>query len=166
MLTRKDKQELICKYKADLSKSKFSFVFRCQGINVQEMDKIRHTVKSNECKVAFTKNTLAKLAVQNTDHIGLEALFKGVSILAVHQSMNEDVYPASIKAILPFLKQYRSKFELAGGVLNGSFMNSKQLEEFGKMPSRLELLSTFAMYCKYPLMKFNHLIKSIAESKS
>lgn len=163
MLTRKEKIEQVAKYKQALTQSSLAFVFRTTKMSTQEVDKIKTALKTQGCTVGFVKNTLARLAVQDTDKQALTQAFTGVSILAMLVDEDEDAHPRAVKVIFDLLKQYKGRLTLAAGVSHGRFMDTNALATFATTPSRAETLARFAFLLRYPSLAIADTMKQLGE---
>lgn len=161
-----DKQKWVEKYQKVFQGSNFAFVFRCTKIPAEEMIALRKDIKTAGGNVAFVKNTLARVAVKGSDCESMSPLFKGVSVLVTASNKDdEESFPGIVKSLASHVKAHKDKLSLAGGVLQGKFLDKHALEEFGKMPSRMDLLSRIAFMCQYPLINVSDTIKRAGESK-
>lgn len=161
-----DKQNWVKEYKEVFHNTDFAFVFRCERIPSEDMLAIRGDIKTSGGKVAFVKNTLARIAATETGCESIVPLFKGVSVLVTPKEVGDmDTYPAIVKSIASHMKTKKDKLVFAGGVLQGKFLDKSALEEFGKMPTRAELLGRIAFLCQYPLVNVADTIKRAGESK-
>lgn len=165
-MQRTDKENCVRKYKEVFQAVDFAFIFRCSQIPSEEMLALRSSIKQAGGRVSFVKNTLAKLAVENSDYAEMSSLFKGVSVLVTPAEKGEmDTYPAIVKSMNPFMKRAKDKLVLAGGVLQGKLLDKSALEEFGKMPTRMEVLGSIAFMLQYPMINVADTIKRAGESK-
>lgn len=165
-MLRSNKQVWVSKQQKVFKESEFAFVFRCERMAAESMTELRCAVKDAGGRMLFAKNKLAQIAVQGTDFESMSQLFKGVSILVTpKEKADEDGYVALAKCLEPFLKANKQNMSLAGGVINGKFMDASALDTFSKTPSRLETIATIAWMLKYPLINVTDSIKRAGEAK-
>ena len=79
MLTRTQKQEHIDALKSTLSPAQGLFVMDFTGLTVGEVTELRRKVKEASGNYRVVRNTLAKLAVAETQHKALQQLLPGAA---------------------------------------------------------------------------------------
>ncbi len=100
------------------------------GLNVQELNELRHTLKRQGDALKVVKNTLARLAFQEK---GLEVLNQYlVGPNAVVVARKDAV--ETLKALFSFKKEV-GKGDIKVGVVDGQLYEAKDLERISKLPS-------------------------------
>lgn len=146
----------------------------CQGLKVSQMNDIRSGLRSQGVSFKVLKNTLARLAYQDTDVALLADDVRGPRAAA--WTRDENVVPAMAKFLVDFAKS-NPKFELVRGVLKGKVVEPSQVETLSSLPSREELLakllgtmiapvSSFAGVLAAVPRSFVRVLKAIEEKKS
>jgi large subunit ribosomal protein L10 len=139
---RARKEELVEKMRVDFGQAKSIIMTSHVGIDVNTINELRSEFRANDVHYHVIKNTLAKLAVADTDLSILADAFTGPT--AVAYSFEDAVAPA--KVIRDFADDH-DKFEIKGGFLDGKLIDVSEVDRLAKMPTkdelRAKLLRTF-----------------------
>lgn len=135
-MNRAQKTEMVEKLKSRFSKASITLLADYRGLKVNDMNQLRRKLQTNTAELLVVKNTLAKLAVEDTDLKPLQEHFAGT--LAVVTAEGDPV--ASAKALIQFAKE-NEKPEIKVGFMSGELMEAKQIEALSKLPSREEMIA-------------------------
>jgi large subunit ribosomal protein L10 len=109
-----------------------------QGLTVAEMQDLRARVREAGGSVRVAKNRLAKIALEGTEVSDLSGLMTGMTVLAY----SEDPVAAA-KAADDFAKS-NAKYEILGGAMGGTILDTDGVKAVAQMPSRDELIAQIA----------------------
>ena len=109
-----------------------------QGLTVAEMQDLRARVRDAGGSVRVAKNRLAKIALEGTEVADLSGLMTGMTVLAY----SEDPVAAA-KAADDFAKS-NAKYEILGGAMGGTILDTDGVKAVAQMPSREELIAQIA----------------------
>ena len=115
----------------------FAVLADYRGMNAAQMTNLRRAVRETQGQVKVVKNTLAKLAVQDTGMKLLQDHFIGT--VAAITTDGDPVSPA--KALVKFAKEVEH-FKLKVGYLSGKILNVAEIENLSKLPSKEQLLAS------------------------
>ena len=135
-MNREEKNQEIKELKERFQKATLTLLTDYKGLKVNEMNQLRKELRETSAELKVLKNTLAKVAIQDTELKVLEEYFK--ETVAVVTSETDPVGPA--KAIFKFAKEFK-KPEIKVGFLDGKVMQTAEVEALSKLPSREDLLS-------------------------
>lgn len=139
---RAEKEALVQKMRDEFGQAKSIIMTNHAGIGVNTVNELRSEFRANGVHYHVVKNTLAKLAVKDTDLEIMADAFRGPT--AVAYSFEDAVAPA--KVISDFADDHEA-FELKGGYLDGKMIDVASVEALAKMPTkdelRAKLLRTF-----------------------
>jgi large subunit ribosomal protein L10 len=99
-------------------------------MEVKRMEELRAEVRKADGRFYVTKNTLLRIALQQTGRPVPEDLLKGQTSASF--ALGEA--PALAKAISEFAKS-EEKLTLKGGILNKDLLTSEQVEALAQLPS-------------------------------
>ena len=141
-MNRAQKEQLVEKMRDDLVQAK-SIIMTCHmGIDVNTVNDLRSDFRANGVHYHVIKNTLAKIAVRDTELENMADAFTGPTALAY--SFEDAVAPA--KVIADFADDHDA-FEVKGGYLDGKLIDVEGVTQLAKMPTkdelRAKLLRTF-----------------------
>lgn len=105
------------------------------GMTVAEMEELRKKVRENNGQAEVVKNTLLKIALNESGMEGLDDYLKGDTIVFT----GEDVF--SLLKELDKIDKDNEKFNLKCGYLDGQAMDAEGVHQMAKVPGRKELLS-------------------------
>ena len=133
-MKRSEKESFVLQIKDELqSASTVIAVDRSFVITVEEITKLRKNMHAEGANLKVLKNTLARIAIKGSHLEQLNDVFNGPT--AVAYSSN----PVGMsKALADFIKT-NDKLKILGGVMDGAFITSAQINELATIPSMEEL---------------------------
>ena len=129
---RKDK--LVAQYIDLLNQSEAIFLTEYTGLDVKQMQALRLEVRKVEGTYRVTKNTLLKLALEQTGKPVPTDLMNG----QVAAGFAKDEGPTLAKALTDFAKA-QEMLVIKGGILGSELLSADQVEALAKLPSLDEL---------------------------
>jgi large subunit ribosomal protein L10 len=107
-----------------------------RGLSVQELTDLRRQLRDASLELMVVKNTLARLAVQETDFEKLLPYLKGPS--SVTFSYRDLVAPA--KVLSTYVKK-QPKLAVRAGLFEGKIVPAEKIAEIAELPPRDVLLA-------------------------
>ncbi len=170
------KIDAVKEIKARIKDAKAIVLVDYKGINIDEVNELRHRMRTEAVDYFVQKNTLIKIALNELGVNELDSYLKDSTAVAV--SMNDEVAPA--KVVAQFKKDVMGDKEFPSfkvGYINGVVFDQKQLHQLSKMPSREELLGQvlrcfngpiqgMATVCAGIIKKFFYAVDAIAKQKA
>lgn len=117
-------------------------------MTVAEMSELRRLLRSGGVDYQVVKNTLARIAAEDTPVSVARETFKGP--LAIALGYDDPV--AAAKKVLEFSKK-NDKLKLRGGVVEGRLLGASDVKAVAELPPRPVLLSMMAGAFQAPLSK-------------
>ncbi|BDQ39032.1 50S ribosomal protein L10 [Pseudodesulfovibrio nedwellii] len=136
-MKRQEKAQIIEQLHEKASRASIAVVTDFKGLSVEEMTILRAKCFEVGVDYQVVKNTLARLALKDTEHGELSEHMKENCAVA----LGYDDPVALAKALADFGKENK-KFSMRFGTLEGQFLDSDGVTELSKMPSKPELLSS------------------------
>lgn len=147
--TREQKQQIVDVIANNLSSAKSAVFANFQGLNMGDIDALRHTCKEQDVYYVAGKKTLVKIALKNAGFdIDTKAFDGGV---AVFLGMQDEVAPAQIVA--KFAKDH-DVVKIFGGILEGQFIDSAKVSQLSSLPSKQQLLGQLVGTLNAPVSGF------------
>ncbi len=137
MPTRQDKANELAQIKNMFGNGKVAIATDLSGYTVHEITQFRKKLSESKSKCKVVKNTLVKLATQNTEFASIEGFAKGPTAVIIGY---EDPV-SSAKAVVEYLKTLK-KGELKGGILDCSILSAAEVKGLAELPSKEVLLSS------------------------
>ena len=129
-----------------------------RGLTVEEDTKLRNDLRAANVKYFVVKNTLLRLAANETGLNGLDEVLHGPTALAV--SSEDAVAPA--KVISDFAKG-NDKLEIKSGFMDGEVMTLDEVKKLAATPSREALLAKVLGSLNAPISNLARLLSTIVD---
>jgi large subunit ribosomal protein L10 len=117
-----------------------------RGLTVQELTDLRQQLREASLELAVVKNTLARLAVQETTFEKLSPYLKGPTSITL--SYRDAVAPA--KVLSAYVKK-QPKFAVRAGLFEGEVVAAEKIAEIADLPPRDVLLAQVLAAMQGPL---------------
>ena len=118
------------------------------GLDVGSLTQLRSKFFNNSVEYYVAKNTLIKIAAENNKIDGLNEFLTGPTAMAI--SYDEPTTPAKI------IKEFAKIFEkptVKGMLFDGEVLDGSKFNTIADLPSREQLIATFAVSLQSPLVK-------------
>jgi large subunit ribosomal protein L10 len=133
-ITKARKDELVAQYVDLLNQSEAVFLTEYTGLDVKQMQALRLEVRKVDGTYRVTKNTLLKLALEESGMPIPADLMNGQ--IAAGFAKNEA--PSLAKALTEFAKD-EGMLVIKGGILGDELLSADQVDALAKLPSMDEL---------------------------
>lgn len=155
-MDRNDKQAFVASLRDSLEGKKLVVVTQQKGLTVSEVTNLRAKMREAGANYKVVKNTLARLAVQDTPIAPLGDKFKGAVALA----FSEDPIAAA-KVAVEFAKTNK-KIQIVAACLDGRLLDAASVDALAKLPSLDELRAQLIGLLQAPLSKIARTVKEPA----
>ncbi len=126
-------------------------ITRNLGMSVAQSTLLRTKMRDAGAQFKVSKNSLAKLAIANTDYAGIGELLTGPVALAT------SVDPvAAAKVVIDFAKT-NDKLEVVGGAMGAQVLNAEGIKALASLPSLDQLRATLIGLVQAPATKIAQL---------
>ena len=132
-MTKVEKNALIESLSAEFQASNAIIVCDYKGLTVKELEVLRAEMRAQNAKVQVVKNTLASIALKNSNVEGLELKENNIF------RWSEDQISLS-KVVCKFSNSVGGKLVIKSGYFEGELVDSKHIEAVSKLPSKEELI--------------------------
>lgn len=136
-MNRQEKAQIIEQLHEKAARASIAVVTDFKGISVEDLTVLRSKCHEVGVDYQVVKNTLARLALNDTAHGELSDHLKENCAIALGY---ED--PVALAKTLADFDKTNKKFALRFGSLEGKFLDGEAVKELAKMPSKPELLSS------------------------
>ncbi len=124
------KHNFVIFLKKKIISTKIILIAHYAGLSVADISLLRRNINHINGTVKVVKNTLARIAVQDTPYSSIKNFFQKKSSLIIFA---EDPILAT-KIVIKFNKKY-NKFIILGGIFNNKDMNLNDIKYFASIPS-------------------------------
>ena len=125
------------------------------GLNVQDITDLRREFYANDVEYMVAKNTLLKLAANNTNLSGLDSFLNGSTAIAF--SYEDPTAPARV--IKKFTKE-NDLPKVKGIIIDGNIIDGSEFDRIANLPTKDESLAKLVVLLQSPLMKLVWALKS------
>ena len=132
-MQREEKREFVKQFNSVLKDKEFMLVANYQGLNVSQISTLRSQISATNSNFRVAKNTLAKMAIKNTNFEMLEKLFVGPTSIAYSDD------PVSTSRVLVDFAKDNDNLEILGGVMGDKELSVDDIKTLASLPS-LEVL--------------------------
>ena len=139
---------MITELRERFSEAKAVILTDYKGMTVAELSELRRLLHGGGVDYRVVKNTLARIASQETPISIAKDSFKGPVAIAI--GYKDPVMTA--KKVIEFSKK-NEKLRLSGGVIEGKLYNAGEVRTIADLPSREVLLSMMAGAFQAPASK-------------
>ena len=125
------------------------------GLNVQDITDLRREFYENDVEYLVTKNTLLKIAANNSNLNDLDSVLNGSTAVAF--SYEDPTSPARV------IKKFTKDNELPkvkGIVIDGELIDGSEFDRIANLPTKEESIAKFAALLQSPLLKLIWALKS------
>ncbi len=144
--TRLQKEEILAKTLDRLNRAQSVVFIKVSGVKVDELESIRDALFTQGLQLQVAKNNLFKLALKEANiEIPSEVLDLPLGMVFSY----EDAVAAA-KLVAPFAKEVEA-LEIVGGIMDGVYLTSDQVNAISKLPSRDQLLGQLVGTLAAPL---------------
>ena len=150
-MDRSQKAESVASLNAVFNQAGVVVVTRNLGLTVAQSTELRTKIREAGATYKVAKNRLAKLAIQDTDYVGIGEFLTGPTALA----SSEDPVAAA-KAVVEFAKA-NDKIEIVGGSMGTQVLTPEGVKALASMPSLDELRAKLIGLVQAPATKIAQL---------
>lgn len=155
-MDRSQKADAVAALNSTFAESGVVVITRNLGLTVAQSTDLRAKMRDAGASIKVAKNSLAKLALKDTDYEGLSELLTGPTALA---TSTDPV--AAAKAAVEFAKT-NDKLEIVGGAMGKLVLDEKGVRSLASMPSLDELRGKLVGLVMAPATKIAQVVNAPA----
>lgn len=135
-MKRVEKEAVVAALQAKFQHAQVALLASPSGLTVAQVTQLRKQLRSVGGEFKVAKNTLARLAVADTEYAAMNTMLTEANAVVFGY---DD--PVSVAKILVKYAEENKRFTIRGGVLAGKALPAAAVTELAKMPSREALLA-------------------------
>jgi large subunit ribosomal protein L10 len=128
-----------------------------RGLTVAQITELRSRLREQNTSFRVIKNRYAKLALKDLEKPEIDSILMGPTAVALPK---DESGPAA-KILVEFGKD--NPVEIKGGIINGRVFNDKQVEEYSKLPTRIELIAKLMGTMNAPIQNFVSTLNAVPQ---
>lgn len=155
-MDRSQKADAVAQLNAALSDVGVVVVTRNLGMSVDDSTRLRGQMREAGASYKVAKNRLAKLALKDTDYVGIEEYLSGPTALAWSPD------PVSAAKIAVEFAKTNDKLEIVGGSMGSQVLDEAGVRALASMPSLDELRGKLVGLVNAPATKVAQVVNAPA----
>lgn len=159
-MLKSKKTELVSKLKQEFTDSSVMLIAHYHGLSVTEISALRRKMREAGAKFSVAKNTLIKIALEETPYDQVKELFKGPTAIALSSD------PVSISKVMVEFAEKNANLKIVGGVANDNVLTIDGIKVMATLPSIDELRSKIISILQTPAVTIARLLKTPATNVS
>jgi large subunit ribosomal protein L10 len=132
-MTREQKEQRVAYLTSEFKTAEAIVICDYKGMTVQDLESIRNKARESGTKLRVVKNSLSKIAMKN---VGLE----GVELKDTNIVVWGDDQVATCKIADTAANDFKDKFIMKSGFIEGRVSELSEIQAMAKLPSRDELI--------------------------
>ena len=141
------KKAVVAEVADNLSSAQAAVLAEYRGLTVAQLTKLRKDAHESGVYLKVVKNTLARLAVKDTDFACLDEHLVGPVIF----SASDD--PVAVAKVMSGFAKDNETLKVTAGAMNGEPLDVSGITALSKLPGREELLATLVATMQAPIVK-------------
>ena len=147
MMTKEQKKNYVEEMKKVFSSNEAVMIAHYQGLNVNELDKIRDEMRKSGIFFKITKNKITKIALKETKYKELEKFFTGPTAAAISSD------PIMSAKILAKYAKKGSNLKIVAGFMDGKVLEAEDVAKIATLPTLDEARSKIVGILSTPAQK-------------
>ena len=148
MMNKQQKKDYVEEMKKVFTSNEAVMIAHYQGLNVNELDKIRDEMRKSGIFFKVTKNRITKIALKDTKYKELEKFFSGPTAAAISSD------PIMSAKILAKYAKSGSKLKLVAGYMDGKVLAAEDVAKIATLPTLDEARAKIIGILSTPAQKF------------
>ena len=152
------KQQIVADLVERLNSACAGVIVDYRGITVVDDTKLRKELREAGVEYTVVKNTLLKLAIEQTELSGLDAVLEGTTAIAT----SADDYVAAARILCKYADSNKN-FSIKNGFLDNDVIDADKINGLAKLPSREILLANVLGAFNAPIAAFARAVQAIVD---
>ena len=147
MMNKEQKKNYIEEIRSFIENNDSIMITHYQGLNMNQLDKLRTEMRKHNILFKITKNRITKLALEKTKCKELSNLFTGPTAVA----FSKDAI-STAKILTKFSKENKN-LKILGGIMGNEILNIDQVNKIATLPTLKEARAKIAAILSSPAQK-------------
>lgn len=171
-ITKQKKAEILAKATDAMSGAVAAVFVTFNALTVKEVNELRAALRTEGVTFTVVKKTLLQKALEAAGVTGDMPEMPGEIAYAVLPKVKGDLsaqagdVTAPARSVQAFVKKFKDKLVLAGGVINGAFMSKQETMSVALIPPMPVLRGMFANVINSPIQRFAIALGQVAGTKA
>jgi large subunit ribosomal protein L10 len=151
-MLRERKRETVAELRSLFESSAIVLIAHYHGLTTKQMNELRSTAREQDSNIVITKNTLAKLAVKDTEYSDITSSLTGPIMIATAKDA------VSVAKLLSKFAEENEKLSLVRALINGKSLDVSGIKMLAKLPSLDELRAKIISILQTPATRIASVI--------
>ena len=160
-ISKAQKGEVIEKLQKAFKSAKSLVFVNFRGLSVGNVTAMRRALKDEGISYTVAKKTLTNRALDAEKFTGTKPALEGELALAWGEDL---VAPA--RGVYTFQKKFPESLKIMGGVFEGRYMSTFEMEEIAQIPTLQVLRGKFVNIINSPIQRFAIALSEVAKVKN
>ena len=147
MMSKQQKKNYVEEMKKVFTSNEAVMIAHYQGLNVNELDKIRDEMRKSGIFFKITKNKITKIALKETKYKELEKFFTGPTAAAISSD------PIMSAKILAKYAKKGSNLKIVAGFMDGQVLEAEDVAKIATLPTLEEARAKIVGILSTPAQK-------------
>ena len=147
MMSKQQKKNYVEEMKKVFTSNEAVMIAHYQGLNVNELDKIRDEMRKSGIFFKITKNKITKIALKETKYKELEKFFTGPTAAAISSD------PIMSAKILAKYAKKGSNLKIVAGFMDGKVLEAEDVAKIATLPTLDEARANIVGILSAPAQK-------------
>ena len=147
MMNKENKKTYIEEMRKNFNSNSSVMIAQYQGLNVNELDKLRKELRDKGIKFKITKNRITKLAIKDTPVKDLEKFFIGPTAAALSSD------PITTAKILTKFSKENENLKILGGIMGSDILDVMGVQNVATLPTLDEARAKIVGILRSPAQK-------------
>lgn len=163
-ITKEKKVEIVKKLQSEIVSSPAAVFVNFHGLKVAEATELRKGLRGEGVGLMVAKKTLIRRAWSEKLPKGEWPELPGEIAVAYPNGATDSLAPA--RGVQAFIKKFKERLAIAGGVYEGEFLNATKMTELALIPGREVLYGRLVALLASPVRKLVVTLDQVAKSKN
>jgi large subunit ribosomal protein L10 len=163
-ITKQKKAEIVQRLQREVVTTPAAVFVNFHGLKVSEATELRKGLRSEGVGLLVAKKTLIRRAWDEQLPKGEWPELPGEIAVAYPNGATDSLAPA--RGIQSFVKKFKERLAIAGGVYEGEFLTADQMTELSLIPGREVLYGRLVALLISPVRKLVVTLDQVAKSKN
>ena len=154
------KEKEVSELAEKIEKAKVVLLTDYRGISVDDVTKLRATLRPTNSEYKVIKNNITRRALQEAKIEGLEDLLVGPTAVII----GYDDYLETSKAIYNYAKE-NDFYKIKGGIIDGKVVSAEEIITLAKLPSKETLIGMLAGALLGNISKLANVLDQVSKQK-
>ncbi len=155
------KESLVNQVSDEMKNSASTIVVEYRGLTVEKISELRRKLREEDASLKVYKNSIVSRAANKVGYSELDNELTGPNAIVFSKKDST----SAAKLLTKFAKR-NEELVVKGGIVEGKYVDAKEMKVVATLPSREGLLSMLLSCLQAPIRNFACAVKAVADQKN